>query len=318
MTAPQRTKTRTLRFKARALIATAAICAMTWGAAPAVAAVVTDPGSAFDPNSSGTAGITNSNPVAQSFTAPRCGQLTGVSLGIFKSNSPTNLTISIYPAASTTNLVAGWVPAPGATALSTTTVTNLASMSTSAKTFFDITLATPVSVTSGEHYAIAVSTTSVWPDYFQWYSGLSYAGGNAAWYLGGGTWQARMGNYVFQTMIDESACTNSSSSSASAEVPAFTVSLNSDGATCASSLDHQSQGTWATLPSAAECTRVGQTLLGWASTSDFPVAIAKRQVDAGWGAYDGPIDGRRMIFIPAGRPTLISGDCALHAIWSGN
>lgn len=72
------------------------------------------------------------------------------------------------------------------------------------------------------------------------------------------------------------------------------------------------EGTWENTPSASEWTLPGHVLLGWATDPAFPVAIAERST----GAYDGVIDGRRMIFIPAGKPTFVSGDAALHAIWA--
>lgn len=60
------------------------------------------------------------------------------------------------------------------------------------------------------------------------------------------------------------------------------------------------------------------TLLGWATTLDFPVDIAERQVDNGWGAYEtfnetGQLTG---VFIPAGGMTQVSAPNNLYAIWS--
>ena len=72
------------------------------------------------------------------------------------------------------------------------------------------------------------------------------------------------------------------------------------------------EGTWQNTPSASEWTLPGHVLLGWATDPQFPVSIAQQAR----GAYDGVIDGRRMIFIPAGQPTFVSGDASLHAIWA--
>lgn len=72
------------------------------------------------------------------------------------------------------------------------------------------------------------------------------------------------------------------------------------------------EGTWQNTPSASEWTLPGHVLLGWATDPQFPVSIAQNAT----GAYDGVIDGRRMIFIPAGKPTFVSGDASLHAIWA--
>jgi hypothetical protein len=96
----------------------------------------------------------------------------------------------------------------------------------------------------------------------------------------------------------------------------------SDGAACSSSSQSGSGGTWVTLPGANDCTpssaKNGARLLGWATTPDFPVAIAKRQVDNGWGAYetfnsDGQLSG---VFIPAGGATFLSAAERLYTIWS--
>jgi hypothetical protein len=59
-------------------------------------------------------------------------------------------------------------------------------------------------------------------------------------------------------------------------------------------------------------------LLGWATSPNFPVEIAKRQVDNGWGAYetfnaDGQLTG---VFIPAGGATFLSTSGNLFPIWS--
>jgi len=85
-----------------------------------------------------------------------------------------------------------------------------------------------------------------------------------------------------------------------------------------------SLGSWIQLPAASDCSiapRAGgedPSLLGWATSEDFPVAIAQRQVDNGWGAYetfndDGQLTG---VFIPAGNSTLVTNDTNLYPIWS--
>lgn len=81
-------------------------------------------------------------------------------------------------------------------------------------------------------------------------------------------------------------------------------------------------GTWLTLPTGEELARTqgrtgpGGTLLGWATTPDFPIDVASRQVEHGWGAYDGEIGGIRMIFIPSSQATLVSGATTLFPVWS--
>jgi len=83
-------------------------------------------------------------------------------------------------------------------------------------------------------------------------------------------------------------------------------------------------GSWIELPAASDCTvtpRAGDTsenstLLGWATSADFPVEIAQRQIDNGWGAYETYNDDGQMtsVFIPAGGFTAISGPTNLFPI----
>jgi hypothetical protein len=76
------------------------------------------------------------------------------------------------------------------------------------------------------------------------------------------------------------------------------------------------------LPEANDCTppasKPNANLLGWATSPNFPVSIAKRQVDNGWGAYETFNDAGQLsgVFIPAGGATLISAAGKLYAIWS--
>lgn len=92
------------------------------------------------------------------------------------------------------------------------------------------------------------------------------------------------------------------------------------GTTCTTGMTSAAHGSWLSLPPADDCRRTDSgkstsTLMGWSTTPDFPVEIARNQVAMGWGTYDGPINGQRMVFIPAGGSTLVSGDNTLHPIW---
>ena len=62
----------------------------------------------------------------------------------------------------------------------------------------------------------------------------------------------------------------------------------------------------------------GRTFLGVATSEDFPVAIAQRQVDNGWGVYEiYDADGRlASVFIPAGKSLHLTAAPRLHDIWS--
>jgi len=82
------------------------------------------------------------------------------------------------------------------------------------------------------------------------------------------------------------------------------------------------QGTWVTLPTADQCSQTSPDahsdarMLGSSTSPNFPAATAQSQVDKDWGVMDDSISGVRMIFIPAGNSTLLSGDNTLFSIWS--
>ena len=112
------------------------------------------------------------------------------------------------------------------------------------------------------------------------------------------------------------------SSESTPQPQTLTLSINTvKGSTCRQSSVSGIAGTWIDLPAADSCTApastAGATLLGWATNPNFPVEIAQRQVDNGWGAYQMLNDEERLtaVFIPAGGPTLLSGDGNLFAIW---
>lgn len=108
---------------------------------------------------------------------------------------------------------------------------------------------------------------------------------------------------------------------ASQPVPAtLALDLAASGASCTEgSAVSGVAGAWMTLPAADACTsttRPGAKLLGWSTNADFPVALAQSQVNKGWGAIDDTFFGVRMIFIPAGQSTFVSGSNSLHPIWA--
>ena len=113
------------------------------------------------------------------------------------------------------------------------------------------------------------------------------------------------------------------SSDSVASVP-LTVSLSLDLAASGASCKEGSaatgvMGAWLFLPAADDCsstTNPNAKLLGWSTSANFPVGRAQSQVDNRWGAIDEVFDGVRMIFIPAGQATFVSGPNSLHPIWA--
>ncbi|MFM8155988.1 MAG: hypothetical protein ACKOAF_07925 [Actinomycetes bacterium] len=115
---------------------------------------------------------------------------------------------------------------------------------------------------------------------------------------------------------------SSSSTTSTPAVETLSLAVEASGATCTGGNPTGYAGSWLTLPSADQCTQSGPTakpgarLLGWATSSSFPIARAQAQIDKKWGVIDEEINGVRMIFIPAGMATFVSGSNNLFPIWS--
>ena len=115
---------------------------------------------------------------------------------------------------------------------------------------------------------------------------------------------------------------DSSGSGAVRETLSLGSSNSGSGATCAGGNPNGFTGSWLVLPSADQCTPTSSSvkadakLLGWSTSASFPVARAQAQIDKKWGAIDEEIDGVRMIFIPAGMSTFITGANTLFPVWS--
>jgi len=81
-------------------------------------------------------------------------------------------------------------------------------------------------------------------------------------------------------------------------------------------------GEWKSLPSAIEISvpvnGVGDTLLGYATTDAFPVSIARRQVDNGWGAYEIFDEAGLLssIFIPTGGAAHVTATPTFFCVWA--
>jgi len=137
----------------------------------------------------------------------------------------------------------------------------------------------------------------------------------------GSTFDSNNDGYPWVKMFTSTA--TSSSATSQSTVPEFTINLiTSDGAQCTQRDVSAPRGLWVELPAAADCSpptsQPTATLLGWATNADFPVDIAQRQVNNGWGAYqtfndDGKLTG---VFIPAGGATFVSNSTNLYPIWS--
>lgn len=118
---------------------------------------------------------------------------------------------------------------------------------------------------------------------------------------------------------------SSSSSSTSTPAPALetlTLAVSTGDTTCTGGSPTGYSGAWLQLPAADACSQSGPNanpnakLLGWATDPIFPVAVAQQIVDLKYGPIDDYFYGMRMIFIPAGGWTFVSGSNNLYPIWS--
>lgn len=127
----------------------------------------------------------------------------------------------------------------------------------------------------------------------------------------------------FTGLVARLVDSGNSGGSAGALQSTQTLSLEGGpGVTCRQGSATGTQGTWITLPGSSDCTAPSDapnaTLLGWATTPDFPIDIARRQVTNGWGAYEMFDSSGRMtaVFVPAGGPTFLSNSNKLYAVWN--
>lgn len=122
-------------------------------------------------------------------------------------------------------------------------------------------------------------------------------------------------------VIGDGGGSQPSGNAASAPVEvSLSLDLAASGASCKEgSAATGVMGEWLFLPAADDCsstTNPDAKLLGWSTSANFPVQRAQSQVDNRWGAIDEVFDGVRMIFIPAGQATFVSGPNSLYPIWA--
>ena len=141
---------------------------------------------------------------------------------------------------------------------------------------------------------------------------------------GNGVWVAVSDSGANRVMrsLDPASSSSSGSDAASARAT-VDISIVLDGLELPDGWNPTVElGDWAPLPAASEIVategNVGKTLLGYATTSNFPAAVAQRQVNNGWGPYEiRDAEGRlSSIFISAGQPILISAAPTLYPIWA--
>lgn len=279
----------------------------------------------YPSNVSGDAYIDRDNSAGQQFTSTLTGDLKRVDVYVNRFSAQatgTILNVAIY---ATTCTQAACKPAGTALGSGTAAPAALATVPVGAVVPntvdpntrpVSITFTSPIPITAGTTYSLVMSTPEINNLGGVWRWGTSAAAPNA--FLGGNAgdpvnfipgfypWNAGL---TLKTFLAGGDAPSSGSSN-----ERFTVTLVSGSGSTATTLGETTvPAGWTLLPSSAPSS--AQTLLGWSTSSAFPVERARDQLRRGWGAIDEVIDGTRMIFIPAGGSTDISAPVTLHAVW---
>ena len=121
-------------------------------------------------------------------------------------------------------------------------------------------------------------------------------------------------NYIARLLGGSAPDTNTGSSESG--VPVFSLSFDSMPGVLISG----AVGSWVSLPTLTNppVTNPNSTFLGWTTYEEFPVAIAQRQIDNDWGAYEVFRDDGSLqdVFIPAEGSARIAAPESLYPIWS--
>lgn len=320
-----------MRSANHALSILTAIAASVVFASPATADPVIDQQTVVDPvwgyQSAGD--VTRTTPMASSFTAGLTGALTQVDLKFCcKQNlNPQDLTIGIY--AITGGLPGGSALAsemPSSATLSALPISvggaGMANVGT-----LSVLFTSPAQVTAGTSYAIVTSVDRSSGSNYRWHVEAAPTGNQTFFLSGGGDWEiANFPVGAYTTWVDTSLATggggggssnggNVGGGSSTLDETQWQLRFISNG-TNVGSLVSPGGALWMELPRLVSTERTGERFLGWATSPDFPVMVADKQVAAGHGVIDDFFNGERMIFIPVGGSALISGDNQLYAIWA--
>lgn len=275
-------------------------------------AAVSDQGAGY------SAWVMENQTMAQPFTAGMTGALTRADISVAPwSSTQSNLLVEIYE-------MSGGVPVGSALASSAVPVADIQAMQTDRNlNTLTVNFSSPAQVSSGSQYAIVASTSA--GEGYHWFMSSTDWTYENEWSLYGDTrpsgvsgtsWNMFLaGAYV--TWVDGSALAGSSGSGASSGGSTqWSLNFFSEGAE-RTLVTPAAFGGWLALPVIEDMSRSSKRFLGWATSPDFPVAIAQRQVDNGWGAYETfNADGNlTSVFIPARHATQVSGNSDFYAVW---
>lgn len=303
-----------------AVVAMGVVLGLVAAATPAVAADAVDQQQVAEGFNSAWLGDTQT--VAQPFTAGMSGLLTSVSVDVNRYNaSQTDLRVGVYATTS-------GVPMGAALAVASLSATQFAALPYDrAAGSLQVEFSAPVEVTAGTTYAIVVASSNGYPA-FHWLTsaaGVQSRYGNVSQsgtYGDGDRWST-YNPLAFATYLRASGTGAGSGAdrltgdgSGGRATKVALVLQPQDGLSPGVAVDVEI-GSWIQVPGSASVTRseAGAALLGWSTSPEFPVERARAQVAAGYGAIDEVIDGQRVIFIPGGGFTQVSGSNTLFAIW---
>ena len=114
---------------------------------------------------------------------------------------------------------------------------------------------------------------------------------------------------------------NENRNSADISDPIFELTFgDTQGGLCARA-NNAPLGSWLTLPDSASCAPPAETpdakLLGWATIPNFPVDIARRQVNNNWGAYELLSESNQVlaVYIRVGGAARVAAPSNFYPIW---
>jgi hypothetical protein len=285
---------------------------------PAQAASTLDQDIAFSTSDCNTEVYSGAG-IGQTFTAGLSGPLTSVEVFLVdvdgKSGTEPGLTVAL---ASTSSGL------PVGVALAASTIPD--SDVPSVPGVVTVTFSSPATVTAGEQYAILITTSET-------YSNYKWCGDGADTYSGGTSlddspedrnWrQTAYKDMSLRTYVDVPAAPSNGSGSQSVAPQSVNVDIGLDtGEIPAPWSGETTIGSWLSLPATSEVSgtgdNAGKRFLGVATSEDFPVDIAQRQIDNRWGVYEiyGDDGSLKSVFIPAGYSMHITAAPRVFAIWS--
>ena len=320
-----------MRAIAKGIVATSVCISTVALAGSAFAEPVIDQQAAVSAQGAGySAWVMENQAMAQPFTAGITGALTRADLSVAPwSSTQSNLLVEIYE-------MDGGVPVGSALASSAVPAADIQAMRTDRNlNTLTVNFSSPAQVNSGTQYAIVASTTA--GEGYHWFMSSTDWLYQNEWSLYGDTrpsgvagtsWNMFLAGayatWVDGSVLPGSSGTRSSGTSSDAGTDGASSSVSTQWAlSFVSEGDERTVlapagiGEWLALPVIEETARSSKRFLGWATSPDFPVTIAERQVENGDGAYeifneDGQLTG---VFIPARHATQITGNTTFYAIW---